>query len=148
MAAEADGPFGLSKFNFRKLIKSVKKKERSLPNWTLKTKKETGRLYVSYWSDAGPAEYKGEYAKGGYGMVGGIKSQVARKFENHTLYVDEVHYDEELDAWIIKADLGPDVEEFYRLSWANAYQNDNYPHYKSRDEVNKVIAKDRRVRVW
>lgn len=125
-------PFDLAAREYNKLPKLP-----GLTNWTFKcNKKREYRLVLEYWVATGPAQYKGDYIRsGGHGVVAGVRSNVAQKFEKRDITVAEIHYDESVDSWIFS-----DLEgKYYRAPWANAFQNPNYPHHKSRDEVTTIL---------
>ncbi len=107
-------------------------------NWRLKsTKAEPNVLWLSWWE----AGMTGPGTTVGCGVKSGVKSGIASSFGEKKVRVKATVYvfnkKKNIDSWIIE-----DIDgNFHRLGWANAYQSNKYPCYKSRAEVSALISK-------
>lgn len=128
-------PFGFS--TMRQYVKT--RNVPSLTNWrVMKNKSFNGCLTIEMWK----ADRAGTSV--GRGVTSGAKSIAPQAFSRERINVAEIYFDDEVDSWVCKSKEGT----FYRIAWANAYRNDNFPHHKSRKEVNDIITSCNNLKMW
>lgn len=132
-------PFGIPDKEYIKNTKNLK----SLTNWSAKCdKKNSYGLTVDYWSATGPSKSGG---RTGHGMAAGVRTVAEQNFEHHSITnIISIYFDAKCDSWILMAKTGT----FYRIAWANAFQNPRYPHHKSRDEVNQILRSCQQLTIY